>query len=31
LGVRMSDDVEIEIRLARSDDLPALRALEDRV
>jgi GNAT superfamily N-acetyltransferase len=30
LGVRMSYDVEIEIRLVRSDDLPALRALEDR-
>jgi GNAT superfamily N-acetyltransferase len=30
LGVRMSDDVEIEIRLVRSDDLTALRALEDR-
>jgi GNAT superfamily N-acetyltransferase len=30
LGVRMSDDVEIEIRLVRSDDLPGLRALEDR-
>jgi len=30
LGVRMSDDVEIEIRLVRSDDLTPLRALEDR-
>ena len=26
----MSDDSDIEIRLVRSDDLPALRALEDR-
>lgn len=30
LGVRMTNDDQIEIRLVRSEDLPALRKLEDR-